>query len=280
MSEFWFCLPPSRCAWPQDKQTHSWPCFHTGLDLALWHPTHSTQRTHHTPHTNANALRSRWVSGSVSVRVCLIIQFESYSLCDHVLEATAQLEPSLVQFRAPSQQRSTLGVRVVNQSVSRQSAASLAKNLLTKLNFWHIIYLPWVGFFFRPLFFFMWPLMKFSPGRSVGAIAFFTTSNVCNLKLVAGQSCHSAIVKCGIWTSRFPVGRTGFATANDKKLTDSRFAITLALVPSLELRVRVGLASNLHHRRSEDRRWQAVKLPLNSCRSCWFLMLSWVTLRE
>lgn len=86
-------------------------------------------------HTNANALRSRWVSGSVSVRVCLIIQFESYSLCDHVLEATAQLEPSLVQFRAPSQQRSTLGVRVVNQSVSRQSAASLAKNLLTKLNF-------------------------------------------------------------------------------------------------------------------------------------------------
>lgn len=70
---------------------------------------------------------------------------------------------------------------------------------------------------------------------------FFTTPKVCNLKLVAARVATVPSLNDSTASDQM-VSCLVLATANDKKLTDYRSAITLAfrLVPAL--------ASNPHHR--------------------------------
>lgn len=121
----------SRCAWPQTSK-HCWPCFYAGLDStwlestrlgwALWHPASSEALDG--PETD-----------------CLIIQFESYSLCDHVLPKQSNCKQSTPP------QRSTLGVRVVNQPGQK----SLNQN-------WNsdTLFICWAWALFLPFILFVW----------------------------------------------------------------------------------------------------------------------------
>jgi len=192
-----------------------------------------------------------------SVWVCLIIQFESYSLCDHVLEATEL-------WAQPRLQRSTLGVRVVNQSVASQ----LGQKSFTQIEFL-------THYLSASLFFWFWNVFFYVASNEVftRSLVFFTTPNVCNLKLVAGRVATVPSLNAA-------VGQDGFLSCpchrkwqkiNRLEICDHfGFGRTLPwhLISIIGLQ-RQG--TSLDAGSVEDRRWQAVKLPLNSCRSCWFL---------
>jgi len=152
------------------------------------------------------------------------------------------------------------------QSVSRQSA-------------WPKIFYPnWISdtlFIWQLFFFWFWNVFFYVASNEVftRSLVFFTTPNVCNLKLVAGRVATVPSLNAA-------VGQDGFLSCpchrkwqkiNRLEICDHfGFGRTLPwhLISIIGLQ-RQG--TSLDAGSVEDRRWQAVKLPLNSCRSCWFL---------